>query len=520
MSKTPTSRRSFCVAGAWGLGTMGLSLGGALSGRAAPMTRRRHFINIQGFGGWDSAWHHSPVLLRDAAGLSEAQLKSSFYGVYDTPRFMDDLAMRFDDHFVGIGMSGFSSTELGDLLIWRGIREDGSHDLGNRNIQNGSLSGYAASYSTLIAHALAQSPDYLRPLHFVQTTNTPAEFRSQFGFFTGPAIPINLASLDNWTRLSATDPADPINTDALRGLLDGTMTNLMGMTGQLKAPSRVRYEEDFGTNFNATKEIRNKNYATNPAYDFTPTMDRYRSAVVSYIAKVLFDTRTAAAAREGLKNFSDLPTAEGALRDFLTRYFGGSLDSLVYPYAVADFLVRYDLSAVVDATARLGDFHDDNHRDFLQVMASLACFKELIGSLKATPVSPTSSQSLFDVTTVMMSTEFDRTIHRYPQNSNGFPGTNHGVTSSTILTGYGVNSGKIVGARGSGPLGPFASAGGYLQPLPIDFRTGKPSASGQIVNNTAIQPTILQIFGQSQPQQQNIGEKAVDAVIKPGHSGV
>jgi hypothetical protein len=56
--------------------------------------------------------------------------------------------------------------------------------------------------------------------------------------------------------------------------------------------------------------------------------------------------------------------------------------------------------------------------------------------------------------------------------------------------------------------------------MPIDFKTGHVSASGTLANNTAVQPTVLQIFGQSQPQQQNIGEKAVDAVIMSGHSGV
>jgi hypothetical protein len=55
--------------------------------------------------------------------------------------------------------------------------------------------------------------------------------------------------------------------------------------------------------------------------------------------------------------------------------------------------------------------------------------------------------------------------------------------------------------------------------LPIDLNSGLPSASGTLVDNGAIQPTILRIFGVTQPSQQFIGAPVVNAVIKPGHMG-
>lgn len=511
-----TSRRDLIKYGSLGPLCFGFAAP-QIFGASAP--RRRHFINIQGFGGWDSSWHHSPILVRDTNGLTDAVKTSSFYGVFPTPRFPDTQALAFDDHVVGIGMAGFTPSELTKLLLWRGLKEQGGHDNGNRNIQDGSLSGYASSYSTLIALALGQSPDYLRPLHYVQTTNTSAEFRSQVGFSTGPGIPINLANLGSWANLSAADPNDPINTANLQTLLDNTLVKLVGMQEKLKPATRQKYEEEFGVGYQSMKAIRNKNYATDPAYDFAPTMERYRTAVTNYISTILFGANTGEYAKASLVTMANLPTASSGMRSFLTTYFGANMDNLVYPYALADFLVRYDLSAVVDVSALFGDFHNGNDQDFLRVMASLACYRELLRSLSTTPVSSTSSVSLLDVTTVALSTEFDRTLNRYPDATDGIPGTNHSGTSSIILAGYGINSGRIVGARGTGPQGSYGSIGSFLQPLPIDYKTGKPSSSGKFANNTTVAPTLLKIFGQTQPVQQNIGELPVDAVIKTGHNG-
>lgn len=36
---------------------------------STPERRRRHLINIQGFGAWDSAWHHSPMLQKRFGAL-------------------------------------------------------------------------------------------------------------------------------------------------------------------------------------------------------------------------------------------------------------------------------------------------------------------------------------------------------------------------------------------------------------------------------------------------------------------
>jgi hypothetical protein len=490
---------------------------------AAATRKRRHLINIQGFGGWDSTWHHSPMLERDTQGLTDDQIKANFLGVYDTPRFPDDKAPTFcgrNDQRLGVGLSAFTAQDQNDILIWRGIDSKASHDIGNRYTQCGSLSGYAASYSTLIAKALAMSPDYLRPLHYVQTTGTPVDFRSQVGFVTGAGVPINLPSNTDWIQLSATDPNDPIATQALKTRF-GTMFDKLMTPSGMKPASAKKMTDEFGPSYDAAETVRNKNYGTSPA--FLQIMESYKQAIIKDVAHVMFNAPGSPFAREGLKDFGTrLPTAAGGVGAFLTTHFGGTLDAIVYPIAVAQYLVTQDLSAVVDCTVRFGDFHNSNHVDFLQVVVATSALRKLLATLRTTPVAAGSSESLLDVTTVVMSTEFDRTVNRYPQDPAGAPGTNHGATVSMILAGYGVNRGKIIGGRGSGPAGTFGGLGAanrFNGPLPIDLTTGLPSGSGTLVDNGTIHPTILKIFGLIQPSQQFIGAQTLNAVIRPGHMG-
>ena len=130
-------------------------------------------------------------------------------------------------------------------------------------------------------------------------------------------------------------------------------------------------------------------------------------------------------------------------------------------------------------------------------MVATAALRKLISTLRGTAVSPDASESLLYVTTIVMSTEFDRKVNRYPQDLASPPGTNHGATVSLFMAGYRVNSGKIVGGRGTGPdgqVGGLGAANNFNGPLPIDLNTGIPSSSGTTVDNGGIQPAILRMW--------------------------
>jgi len=81
-----------------------------------------------------------------------------------------------------------------------------------------------------------------------------------------------------------------------------------------------------------------------------------------------------------------------------------------------------------------------------------------------------------------------------------------------------VNGGKVIGGRGTGPSGTFGSAGAaFLEPLPINLKTGAPSASGDMTSQYSVLPTVLDIFGIATPALQKTEWGGVPAVIKPGH---
>jgi hypothetical protein len=515
-----TTRRRFLEFGASGFGLAVAGFPGLCRPASAAGLRSRYLINLQSFGGVDSAWGHSPMLVRDTNGLSTAQLVN-FYGVYPgAPRFPDNLAKPMGNGVLGITMNAFTSSELNRMAILRGMMAEGSHDVGNRMMQNGHLSGYAACFSTIVADALARSPDRLRPLHYVQITNTPADFRSQVGFFHGPGIPLNIADAPTWSKLSASDPNNPANSAQLKELLNTSIEALATTTGGALAAnsSRKLFTEDFVTSYSAADSIIGKNYAQSAA--FLACLERYKAAVLTDLNALLLGSATKPYTSEVLKNYPAFAnvTATG-LEAALNGEFGpGGLSNVVFPFALADFLVTSDLSAVVDAPIPGGDFHDFNERDMLRSAANMACLRALINRLASVPAPGETGKSLLDQTLIVYSTEFDRQVARTVNASANStrPGTNHGSTSSAILAGYRVKGNKIVGGRATGSGGQFGAIDeAFLSPLPIDVTTGDPIATGEYYAQRSLLPTVLEIFGLSVPSQQKTEMVSISAIIKP-----
>ena len=523
--RTRMDRRQFFKASSLGLGTVGIIGYGIAPGQllasTSPVRRSRYLINLQGFGGWDSSWHHSPVLVKDTAGLSAADLTNQFYGVVaNATRFPDSQAIAFANGFVGPTFANYSSADLNNLLIWRGLVAEGSHSVGNHLIQNGHPSSYASSFSTIVADALARAPDYPRTLHYAQLTANTAAFDSGPGLMHGPGIPLNIPNTSSWAALSAADPNDPVADPKLKALVDSTVNNLAGnVSGAQLNATRNLFQGDFLTGYTDASLLTGHNYATSSA--FTATVATYHKAVVDDLSALLFSSASASALRDAIALMPGLPAAAANVEAFLVQTIG-NLDSLVFAYALADFLITNDLSAVVDLPMSYGDYHDRNDADLIGVAVSLACLKTLLRKLQATPLPNGQSGSFFDATLVVVSTEFDRQVARTVNNPafSNRPGTNHGSTSSVIMAGYGVNNGKIIGGRGTGPNGIYGGTGmPFLQPLPVDPATGEPNASGVLASQRAVLPTVLKIFGLSVPSQQQTEQVPLPAVIKPGHSG-
>ncbi len=517
-----TSRRRFIQFGAAGVGMLVTNFPGSREAKAASATRSRYLINIQNLGGQDSTWTHSPMLLSDTAGLSTAQLNAEFYGVLPNKlRYPDSLAKPFGNGYLGVSMHAYSA-ELAKMCVIRGMVPEGSHDVGNRMIQDGHLSGYAASFSTIVADALAKAPDKLRDLHYVQITNSSADFRSQVGFFRGAGLPLNIADAATWDKLSATDAKNPATTAALRNSLNLAVEGLANSTGnalQIKSSQNL-FKNDFNLAYDSANSIMGMNFATSTEY--VAAVKRYKDAILDDLRALIFGSDTKDVIRAALKFHPNFATfSETGLEAALKANFNvQSLEAMVFPWALADFLVTSDLSAVVDVPAVGGDFHDLNDRDFLASACNMACLRALINRLSSKNV-PEGGAKFIDRTLIVYSTEFDRQVARSVLSTANAkrPGTDHGYTSSCIMAGYRIRGNKIVGARGTGPDGQFGAlysptSPNFLAPLPID-ENGNPNAAGELITQRSILPTVCEIFGVSVPAQQKTEMESISAIIKP-----
>lgn len=512
-----TSRRKFIQFGAAGVGMFVTNFAGVTRPAKAAGTQSRYMINIQSFGGQDSSWTYSPMLVKDLDGLTDEQ-KKKFYGVVtDAPRFPDALAKPFGNGYLGLSMRNFSS-ELNRMAVIRGLKPEGSHDIGNRYIQDGHLSGYAASYSTIVADALSKGNDRLRDLHYVQITNTSADFRSQVGFFHGPGLPLNIADSATWDKLSATDAKNPANTAALKAQLDTAMKGLASSTAaalQVKA-SQTLFNEDYVLASDSANAIMGMNFSASAEYK--AAVARYKDAILADMKVLILGDATKDCVKEHLKNHPNFATlSEATLETSLKANFNvASLEAMVFPWALADFLVTSDLSAVVDVPTWGGDFHDFNDKDFLASACNMACLRALLNRLASKQV-PEGGASFLDRTLVVYSTEFDRQVARSVLSTANVnrPGTDHGDTSSVVMAGYRIKGNKIVGGRMTGPKGQFGSLREpFLLPLPVNAN-GDPDAAGDFISQRSILPTVCEIFGISVPSQQKTEMESISAVIKP-----
>ncbi len=513
----PINRRRLVQVGGFGffLASSPFGVGSSLFSSDAKK-RSRYLINIQCLGGWDTSWHLSPVLHNETNGLSAQEIEADFFGVVGQARFEDQHAISFGGSYLGPAMNAFKKSELSELMILRGLQVPGSHRIGNGIIQNGHQSGYAASFSTIIADALSKAPDYPRLFHYVQCAENSNEFQSQIGFYRGSGVPINIANSTVWQQICAPDVNDPLKRDQVKQMVSKSVNDLSGMTENFKLnQSKHTFEKTFRSAFNASEKIKTANFAANPK--FLATLTRYEQAVIDDLTSIIFASPAAARIKLALAKAPGFPTTTGGLPEYLLKKLG--LKELVFPFALADFLITNDLAAVVDVLAPSGDYHDTNDMDFLKSSAGLACLRCLIKSLQGS-VAPDESGSLLDSTLIVYSSEFDRALARTVNNPAFMsrPGTDHGQTASVILSGYGVNGGKVVGGRGSGPNGTYGGVGkGFLEPLPMDLTTGNPIATGDYASQFSILPTVLDLFGVTVPSQQKTEWGRIPVVRRPGH---
>ena len=450
------------------------------------------------------------MLVNENSGYNATQFLGS--AAVTRPRFPDSAAIRFGDGYIGPVLAGYTQTDLSRMAVWRGLLPEGGHGVGNSMNENGHQSAYAAAFSVILADALAGSPDYLRPLHYVMMTQDPGSFFSQPGFFSGAALPICVPDLAAWGSLSALSSHDPANSVTLKAALERGVTGLGNAQGFALPTSQDYVKGTYLPAFAAVESLLGQNYATSAA--FTSIASRYLSDLTSDFIAYFLGSPDIVAAWNGYAGF---PTDAATAAAFVQAKLGAS----IYPFAVAEFLVKTDLSAVVDLPTRGGDYHLNNNLDLLDSFFTWSCYKSLMRALAATPLPGGCGESLLDRTLIVHSTEFDRTIARGMESPAGglTIGANHGSTSTYVLAGYRVNGGSMFGHRmttSAGLLSGLGSGLGFEGPVPQDPQSGQMSANGFIYTQRALLPTVLNIFDVQVPSPQVTEQKAAPFIVKPG----
>lgn len=467
-------------------------------------------------------------------------------------------------HFVGSPFKKiFVNNGMSDVLIWKGIEQAGQHDLGNDVLNQGMSSVYAKSYSSVVAGWIA-SQDYTRPLHYVSNSETPTALHSNFVMAKGFESPICIADLATFQRVTAL-PTQLVSAEENR--LMGTIQKLSNESLQsaLKlntskealseyylslqnsnATGRSHWADSIEfkavqvrylyTMLKALAEVVKPINDTLKMWNYVGESNNWSANVLTALDKIKITNDRLNAA--GLSRFrlrqvkdaSELASLEASIKNVLIsesasigsamQFPAGSLiptlvgpqiGGIAFNFALADFLVRSDISAVVDIPHFMSDAqsHHNWFTPFTQNVAAFGAYHELITSLKEVPL--TSGSSLLDQTLIVMHTEVDRTL----AHNIGEPGTDHGESASVLLAGHRVNGGRVVGDISWGPLEDTNFKGVSLgAPLPINLDTGIPAPDGTPVSTKSLFPTVLSIFGAPVPTQQITEAKSIPAIIK------
>jgi hypothetical protein len=495
------SRRSFLrgAVGATALAALPRALDAA---EPAP----HYLINIVRKGGWDSLWFHNAVpqaeyqaLIETARPIVNGQSFINGSGNILAPyasgsgaQSRDAWSVRFPDAHVrlhpdgrttlGPGLDFVQPADFAEICIWRGLATDGGHNLGNHILQRGGLSNNLPSFSASIcAQAIAKG--VARKLNYVQLASSSIELSTLAGVYAQQVQAINIPDAAAWASLTS-PPTQQLGTASRRAALADTVKNLseLGVHDPTSLPATQDVLRGFVGALDGYKTVLGSNYATSA--DFLATVAFYADGIGAIHDNHVFKTTWFSATGVDLR---------------ANRYIA----TLAFRFAMAEFLVRNDLSTAIDLMVPgEGDFHNEANKECLYHLCLYAAFVLLVRRLKAAETAPGSGTSLLSRTTVVMHTEFER----HPVISNldsamiTVPGADHGDMAASIwLAGKGIKRGTVIGDFKRGPSGARYGTADYAMfrpyhPVPVDPVTGVASPGGVIPRIASLCPTMLSVF--------------------------
>jgi len=177
---------------------------------------------------------------------------------------------------------------------------------------------------------------------------------------------------------------------------------------------------------------------------------------------------------------------------------------------MAEFLIKHDLSAVVDFGPSGGDSHHSIGEDVMARIGAFGGLRELLRSLAATPAPSGGGKSLLDLTTLCYNSEFDRGGRLLRRRHKPWL---RGERLTRGLRSHSGSKGKIFGATREGSASTLPLLKGQPgSPVPVN-ETGDLDANGVIYSSKCIFPTLLDIFDCPVPSQQITSWTSVRGVI-------
>jgi hypothetical protein len=523
-----------------------LAAGAALAGLAgrgglrleramAAAQTRRHLINVSCWGGVDAQWFHSAFpssRLESHRGTHGADIAISSDAWGFSPLGAEQLkayklSIRHDEQFVtehphspgnylGYGMTNvFGPDDLRDLLIWKGLAQEGQHGVGNTMLNQGVSSAYAISYTAFVADKL--NDDYPRSLPYVAIASAPGNLYLNMNMNRGAQVPVCIPNWDefrNLTRPLRWDFASGDRRALINAAVNRLTGDLLGVGATLASTRKVI--GSFASSFGGAATLATSGYGDSIEFKYVHKQyvlelvakatsahkadlrigARTLGAVTASRGTAVYFAREMDAARRLLQPLPDLaaylslkaaaaaaPGDEGLqaslaamtadynsrLTDFVTvdlgtSYFFPMLRRVAFQFALAEFLVRNDLAGVVDLGTEVdenadttgpnlgGDAHGANLSSILTASYTFAAFRLLMSNLR-NHILP-DGRNLLQATTLVMHTELDREPFLTPALAgprDANPGTNHGYTTTVFLAGGGVKGGRVVGDMHHGP---------------------------------------------------------------------
>lgn len=500
-------RRKFLKTAQVGLGATSLGAIGGLGGLVLPKVlgidpERRYLINCVVSGGIDGFYNCSAYGKTELHGSPGFRFDSSTGEVYErvtpssketllfTERYHENDLFRhpYDtDYWLGPGMKLFSNDNLRQMAIVNGLDVPGGHIDGNYILNGGALSPYSACYSSLIAAKLGA--ERLLALPYVQAASSGGLF-TRFGTSPEPlGIPVCIPNRAAWLALTTPSPSELPNDRRIyvKNAIEAIGGSLAATPSIMSQTKRVIY--GFLDSFKNSEIISTSRWAVSA--DFTTIFNKYQAAPGPALALLL----------------SSHPMLNDRMQpsQFIKNRAGwdGTVTRIAYGFALAEFLILNDLSAVVDIPGIGGDWHNYNYEQFTLQTITFSMLKVLMDSLSSKLVG-TTGKNFLDLTTIVMHTEFTRDPALTAVIPNLPKGSDHGRTATVLLAGAGIKGGKIYGGDKRGPDGKWGNFTDFQfrEPLPIDPANGRPHLSGKMIGQHSLFPTMLYLFGIEIPPEQ------------------